>query len=48
MHDFILNVYHSLKNKFCTCHTEPMEYVTNLSNVKKVNNEERILQRKVY
>lgn len=31
-----------------TCHTEPLEYVTNLSNVENVNNELGVKNRKEY
>lgn len=39
LHDFMLHIYYSLKIWFCTCHTGPIEHITNLLPVKKVNNE---------
>lgn len=38
----MLNVYHALKIGFCTCLTDPIEYVTNQSNVNIMNNEKSI------
>lgn len=48
LHDFRLNVYHTLKIWFWTCHIEPIENVTNPSHIKNVHNALSKMTIKVY